>query len=226
MSYKIVQPSTNSDRVTRFGVTSGTADNVITFPNESGEIAVTTDIPAVTIPPPTIYQTDENLDDVICTSTTYQHIPGTVVTGLESNYLYEVKLFGEISQYNSAYVHNFKMRIRTSGGSKSTLTGNSSNLWLAFSGGMQANIGTGFIKRLYPVDYNIYQDAGWNIRESETNGLSGKVNLHLLYATGTTSDSRSFRFEIAISDTPSEGEEVSWIDSETTIIAIPIKSLV
>lgn len=45
MSYKIVQPSTNSDRVGRFGVTSGTSDNVITFPNETGELTVTTDLP-------------------------------------------------------------------------------------------------------------------------------------------------------------------------------------
>lgn len=45
MSYKIRIPSENPDRVGRFAITSGTPDAIITFPNESGEVATTSDIP-------------------------------------------------------------------------------------------------------------------------------------------------------------------------------------
>lgn len=99
MSYKIVQPSTNSDRVGRFGVTSGTSDNVITFPNESGEIATTSDLPTGL---PTTYFLNNTYTD----STTTDPQPITewdipVVAG--KVYKLEYSFYGKIESGGTAF---------------------------------------------------------------------------------------------------------------------------
>lgn len=223
MSYKIVQPSTNSDRVTRFGVSSGASDNVITFPNESGEIAVTSDIPVVTTPPPTIYQFDPDTSNLVSTSTVYQTIPGTTVTGLEANYLYRLTLIGEITSPDgdTTYSNNFKIKATTAAGNQSPSWLDVANLWLAYDGGVQVNI-TGFSTKLFPPMYSIW-DTGWNLRESESNGTGAKANIRLLYKTGTDADSRSVKFQFALSTTATGATSVTWVGGWTTLVLEPIR---
>jgi hypothetical protein len=224
VSYKIINPTTNPDRIGIGGmIIPGTPDQSVEFPTGGGTVALTSQIPPT--PPPTIYQTDPTIPyDWVNNTTTYRTVSGSIVTGLEPNYLYRLTYIAEFGASGFAtYIHNFGFRILTAGGNLSP-SGNSSDLWLSAMGGVVNYEDSTDQNILYPANYQLLQEYGWRRFESTSVGDQGRMRVEVLYKTGTTADQCSVRLDAALG-TAEANASLEVFPYELAVILEPIKSL-